>query len=396
MANENPSRDSASKQQSSERAQSGSPSTQQGAGAGSQRSGGQGTSGSYGSGSQYDQGARQGTTGTYGSGSQYDEGARQGTSTWQGGRSEAGRGSQSGALQRRGGSSLSPFGSGYESGYGGGPFSIMRRITDEMDRFFENFGMGRGFFPSGSGLNEGQSGVSSMWSPHIDVCERNGKLLIQADLPGIKRDDINVRIEQDAVVIQGHRHQQQMSNQSGYYRSERSYGSFYRTIPLPEGTNAESATASFRDGVLEIEVDMPREQQRGRTLEIHDAGSDAQRSSGAGTYGTSSGSTQGGYTGAGGGALQSGHAGTGSGATYGSGTSGSMQGSASGAGQHAASSSGGSQQSASGSGASQQSSSGTTGSQQSSSGTTGSQQSSGAGTIYSGSGDPSEGPAGIG
>jgi HSP20 family molecular chaperone IbpA len=211
-----------------------------------------------------------------------------------------------------------------------------------------------------------------MWSPHIDVCERNGKLLIQADLPGIKRDDINVRIEQDAVVIQGHRNQQQMSNQSGYYRSERSYGSFYRTIPLPEGTNAESATASFRDGVLEIEVDMPREQQRGRTLEIHEGGSDAQRSSGAGTYGTSSG------------------------ATYGSGTSGSMQGSTSGAGQHV-SSSGGSQQSASGSGASPQSASGSGATQHSSSGTTGSQQqSSGTGTMYSGSGDPSAGAAGMG
>jgi hypothetical protein len=204
------------------------------------------------------------------------------------------------------------------------------------------------------------------------VCERNGKLLIQADLPGIKRDDINVRIEQDAVVIQGHRNQQQMSNQSGYYRSERSYGSFYRTIPLPEGTNAESATASFRDGVLEIEVDMPREQQRGRTLEIHEGGSDAQRSSGAGTYGTSSG------------------------ATYGSGTSGSMQGSTSGAGQHV-SSSGGSQQSASGSGASPQSASGSGATQHSSSGTTGSQQqSSGTGTMYSGSGDPSAGAAGMG
>ena len=352
MANENPSRDSGSKQQSSERAQSGASATQQGAGTASQRGGGQGTSGSY------------------GSGSQYDQAARQGTSTWQGGRSDEGR---SGALQRRGGSSLSPYGSGYESGYGGGPFSIMRRISDEMDRFFENFGMGRSLFPPQSGWNEGQGGAPSMWSPHIEVCERNGKLLIQADLPGIKRDDINVRVEQDAVVIQGQRHQQQTSNQSGYYRSERSYGSFYRTIPLPEGTNADSATASFRDGVLEIEVDMPREQQHGRTLEIRDSGSGTQGSAGSGTYGAGTGSTQGGY------------AGTGSGATYGSGSSGSMQGSTSGAGQHAAPGS-----------SSQQTASGATDSQQSSSGATGSQQSSGTGRMYSGSGDPSAGAAGMG
>ena len=129
--------------------------------------------------------------------------------------------------------------------------------------------MGRSFFPSGSGLNEGQSGVSSMWSPHIDVCERNGKLLIQADLPGIKRDDINVRIEQDAVVIQGHRNQQQMSNQSGYYRSERSYGKFYRRVPMPEGAKAEDANAIFSNGVLEITLPVARQEERKRRrLEI--------------------------------------------------------------------------------------------------------------------------------
>ena len=154
----------------------------------------------------------------------------------------------------------------------------MRRISDEMDRLFENFGMGRSLFSGqeqgnwGEGEPVGQN-APSMWSPHIEVCERNGKLLIQADLPGIKRDDINVRVEQDAIILQGQRNQEQTTNQSGYYRSERSYGSFYRTIPLPEGANTESATASFRDGVLEIELDAPRQQLRGRMLEIRDSAS---------------------------------------------------------------------------------------------------------------------------
>ena len=107
--------------------------------------------------------------------------------------------------------------------------------------------------------------------------------LIQADLPGIKRDDINVRIEQDAIVIQGERNQEQTSNKGGYYRSERSYGSFYRTIPLPEGTNTESATASFKDGVLEIELDAPREQQRGRTLEIRHGSTGGSRAGSGGS-----------------------------------------------------------------------------------------------------------------
>ena len=202
---------------------------------------------------------------------------------------------------RPGAQSTAPY-AGYGSGYGSGPFSIMRRLSDEMDRLFENFGFGRPFAPSqqGGGWDVGEYGenLPSMWSPHIEVCERDGKLHIEADLPGMKRDDIQVRVEQDEVIIQGERRHEQKQERRGYYRSERSYGSFYRTIPLPEGTNAESASATFRDGVLEIDVDMPRQQERGRTLEIREGGSS---------------SSSGGY------------AGTGSGTTYGSGTTGSQQ-----------------------------------------------------------------------
>ena len=240
-------RDTSSRQQASERAQSGISTTQQGGG------GSHSTSGSS---------AGQGlqSTGTP---------SGQNTSSWQSGRAPA-----SWALQHRGGSSLSPWSSGFDSGYG--PFAMMRRISDEMDRLFENFGMGRGltgYDPQGLGSAQRTQGESSMCSPHIEVTEREGKLVIQADLPGIKREDVNVEIEQDAVVIQGHRHQEQTSDQSGYYRSERSYGSFYRTIPLPEGTNADSASATFRDGVLKIELDAPRGQRRGRALEIKDGNS---------------------------------------------------------------------------------------------------------------------------
>jgi HSP20 family protein len=153
---------------------------------------------------------------------------------------------------------------------------MMRRISDEMDRLFDTFGMGRGMFPDerdqADFANYGArgEGAPAMWSPHVELRERNGKLVIEADLPGLKRDDINVRIEQDQVIIQGQRHQEQSSNQGSYYRSERRYGSFYRTIPLPDGADPDSASASFRDGVLEIELDQPRAQQRGRTLEIRD------------------------------------------------------------------------------------------------------------------------------
>jgi len=262
MANENPSRDNPSRQQSAERSPTGT--SQQGTGA------------SYGQGTQ--------SGGNYGAGGhgRYAQGRDVVTSTWQGGR-QAG-----GPLSTRGGSSMSPY---YGTGYGSGPFSLMQRISDEMDRLFENFGMGRGIIGSeqdhGRDYDVGGYGrAPSMWSPHIEVFERGGKLVIQADLPGMKREDIHVRVEENEIVIQGERRQDQSNNQGGYYRSERGYGVFYRTIPLPEGTNAESANAAFHDGVLEIELDAPRQQQRGRTLEIRDATSRAPSVGAAGMGGS--------------------------------------------------------------------------------------------------------------
>jgi len=267
MANENPSRDNPSRQQSAERSQTGT--SQQGTGASyGQGTQGQGTQNQAGTGQErYGQSTSHDTSAQ----GRYGQGRAVGTSTWQRGRQAGG-----GTLSTRGGSSLSPY---YETGYGAGPFSIMRRISDEMDRLFENFGMGRGLFggeqEQGRGYDvAGYGQAPSMWSPHIEVFERGGRLVIQADLPGMKRDDINVRVEENEIVIQGERRQEQSNKQGGYYRSERSYGVFYRTIPLPKGTNGESANAAFHDGVLEIELDAPRQQPRGRTLEIRDASSD--------------------------------------------------------------------------------------------------------------------------
>ncbi len=168
------------------------------------------------------------------------------------------------------------------AGFGGGPFQLISRLSDEMDRLFEGFGMGalsprsgqRGVTGQGQG---GAQGVRQLWAPHIEVAERDGKLLIQADLPGVRKDDVNVQLEEDAVIIQGQRHQENTRSEQGFYHSERSYGSFYRMIPLPEGVNVDEANATFRDGVLHIELPLPQQRQRGRRLEIRDTGgSDSQ------------------------------------------------------------------------------------------------------------------------
>jgi len=185
-------------------------------------------------------------------------------------------------------------------GYGVGPFSLMHRITDEMDRLFESFGMGRSAFPSPWGQSGLLSGAQSlfgrpMWTPSIDMCQRGDKLVVTADLPGIKKDDLDVRVENNYIVIQGHRHDETSSQEEGWQHRERSYGTFYRVIDMPEGADAEQANATFRDGVLKIEIPMSR-QNRGRKLEIRDGGSSTGERSGTGSsYGdTTSGSTSGG------------------------------------------------------------------------------------------------------
>ncbi len=125
--------------------------------------------------------------------------------------------------------------------------------------------------PGGAGAAQGQ-GLRTLWSPHIEVAQRDGKLTIEADLPGVRKEDLEVRIEPDAVILQGHRQQESTRDEQGFYHSERSYGSFYRAIPLPEGIDTEQAHATFRDGVLCIELPAPQQRQRGRRLEIRDGG----------------------------------------------------------------------------------------------------------------------------
>ena len=149
------------------------------------------------------------------------------------------------------------------------PFSLMRRFSEEMDRLFGDFGF-TGSLASGFGREFERLAdlEGSMWSPQVEAFERAGKLIVRADLPGLTKDDINVDITDDAIKIRGERRQEKEENEEGYYRSERSYGSFYREIPLPSGVDREEANASFRDGVLEITMPAPVRQSGSRRIEI--------------------------------------------------------------------------------------------------------------------------------
>jgi HSP20 family protein len=166
-------------------------------------------------------------------------------------------------------------------GPAGTPFSLMRRMMEDMDRLFENFGVGRtglglaatpGFgLATSPGIATGtdlfndqlQRGV---WSPQVETFRQGDNLVIRADLPGLRKEDVDIELNNDILTISGDRRDEHEENRDGYYRSERTYGQFYRAIPLPEGVNAEQSEASFKDGVLEVTIPAPnvQEQQRKR------------------------------------------------------------------------------------------------------------------------------------
>ncbi|HXH05008.1 MAG TPA: Hsp20/alpha crystallin family protein [Vicinamibacterales bacterium] len=158
------------------------------------------------------------------------------------------------AIQRRRGGALTR----YEPFSWDNPFALMRRLSDEMDRVFADFFGGR---PAAR--------EAGAWAPDIEMFQRGNELVVRADLPGLSKDDVQVELTEDALVLRGERKREEKEEREGFYRSERSYGAFERVIPLPEGTIAESAKATFKNGVLEIVMQAPpKEARQGRRIEI--------------------------------------------------------------------------------------------------------------------------------
>ena len=105
------------------------------------------------------------------------------------------------------------------------------------------------------------------WAPQIEVREEGRNLVVNADLPGVKKDDVKVECTGEGLIIRGERKRESEENRGGVYRSERSYGSFARMIPLPDGVEPDKIEAHFKDGVLAVRVPIP-ESQRSKQREI--------------------------------------------------------------------------------------------------------------------------------
>lgn len=148
------------------------------------------------------------------------------------------------------------------------PFGLMRRFADDMDRLLHDFGFNQNAFASpftaARDLWRQEPAARGAWSPQIETFRRGDDLIVRADLPGLKREDVKVEVEGDVLSVSGERADEREENRDDYYRSERSYGRFYRAIPLPDGVKADDCHASFRDGVLEVMIAVPRGSATGR------------------------------------------------------------------------------------------------------------------------------------
>lgn len=122
------------------------------------------------------------------------------------------------------------------------PFGVMRRLSDEMDRFFQGFGLPRAF----GAPREGP------WLPALESFTKDGTYVVRADLPGLTDKDVTVEIAGDVLTIKGERAHESDVTKDGTYTSERAYGRFMRAVSLPDGAVPSDAKATFRNGVLEI------------------------------------------------------------------------------------------------------------------------------------------------
>ena len=107
----------------------------------------------------------------------------------------------------------------------------------------------------------------SEWAPPVDMYEHDNTLILKAEMPGLSKDDIHITVEGDMLTIRGERKKEEEIKEDAFFRSERVYGSFSRTISLPVSVDTENMRATYKDGVLGVEMPVSREARK-KELEI--------------------------------------------------------------------------------------------------------------------------------
>ena len=126
------------------------------------------------------------------------------------------------------------------------PFTELGELRSRFDRMFEEFADGR----------------ERAWTPAVDVVRENGNLVVRADIPGIKPEEVKIEVEDDILTVSGEHEESREEKDKNYVRRERRYGSFSRSMALPRGVDPKKIEAKTHDGVVEVTIPLPKEAQK--------------------------------------------------------------------------------------------------------------------------------------
>jgi HSP20 family protein len=133
------------------------------------------------------------------------------------------------------------------------PARELDSLQGEMNRLFD------GFFGTGTGARNG--GSLRRWIPAMDLVEAGDELVLRADLPGMVEDDVSIEIKDSVLTVSGARRSEHEEEGESFYRAERAFGGFSRSLTLPDGVEPDAVTAKFTNGVLEVRVPKPQERK---------------------------------------------------------------------------------------------------------------------------------------
>jgi HSP20 family protein len=128
------------------------------------------------------------------------------------------------------------------------PFSDFAELRHRLDQAFRDL----------------SDGAQRGWTPSVDLARRENELVLRADIPGIKPEDVKIEVEDEVLTVSGEHREEKEEKKEHYMRRERRFGSFSRSMVLPRGVNADDIHASCKDGVLEVTIPLPQAEQKKR------------------------------------------------------------------------------------------------------------------------------------
>ncbi len=142
------------------------------------------------------------------------------------------------------------------------PFRDLRNLQEEVNRLFTG-NIGRSFDDEGI--------ARGAWSPSVDIYENKDQIVLEAELPGMNREDFELTVENNVITLRGERRFEKKEDTDNYHRVERAYGSFTRSFTLPNTVTGEGASADYRNGVLRVTLPK-KEETKARRIEIKGEG----------------------------------------------------------------------------------------------------------------------------